>query len=97
MIIWRQKGGMYMPWMRTSNRDESHIDETSKALKATSLRLMPLDDAVQAAMKKCESDLQSELSNFHCSDEVNFQDRVTIRDHEFMTYHTLESHGIVFF
>ncbi len=41
-----KKGGMYMPWMCTLNRDESHIDETSKALKVTSLRLKPLDDVV---------------------------------------------------
>jgi hypothetical protein len=81
-----------MPWMHTSNRDESHIDKTSKAPKATSSRLMPLDDVVQAAMKKCESDLQCELGNFHCPDEVNFQDRVTIHDHEFTTYCTSESH-----
>ena len=58
---------------------------------------MPLDDVVRAAMKKCESDLQRELGNFHCPDEVNFQDRVTIRDHEFTTYCTSESHGVVFF
>ncbi len=48
-------------------------------------------------MKKCESDLQRKLGNFHCPDEVTFQDRVTIRNHEFMTYHTSESHGVVFF
>jgi hypothetical protein len=92
-----KKGGTYMSWMRTSNRDESHIDETSKAPKATSSRLKPLDDVVRAAMKKCESDLQCELGNFHCPDEVNFQDRVTIRDHEFTSYRTSESHGVVFF
>ena len=92
-----KKGDTYMSWMRTSNRDESHIDETSKAPKATSSRLKPLDDVVRAAMKKCESDLQRELGNFHCPDEVNFQDRVTICDHEFTTYHMSESHGVVFF
>ncbi len=86
-----------MPWMCTLNRDESHIDETSKAPKATSLRLKPLDDVVQAVIKKCESDLQCELGNFHCLDEVTFQDRVTICDHEFTTYHMSESHGVVFF
>jgi hypothetical protein len=48
-------------------------------------------------MKKCKSDLQCELGDFHCPDEVNFQDRVTIRDHKFTTYHTSESHSIVFF
>ncbi len=48
-------------------------------------------------MKKCESDLQHELGNFHCPDEVTFQDRVTIRNHEFTTYRTSESHSVVFF
>ena len=41
-----KKEGMYMPWMCTLNRDESHIDETSKAPKATSSRLKPLNDVV---------------------------------------------------
>ena len=48
-------------------------------------------------MKKCESDLQRKLGNFHCLDKVTFQDRVTICNHEFTTYHMSESHGVVFF
>ena len=48
-------------------------------------------------MKKYESDLQCKLGNFHYSDEVNFQDRVIIHNHEFMTYCMLESHSVVFF
>jgi hypothetical protein len=58
---------------------------------------MPLDEAIQAAMKKSEKDLQRELGNFHCPEEGKFQDRVTIRDHEFATYHTSENHGVIFF
>ena len=48
-------------------------------------------------MKKSEKALQHELGSFHCPEKVNFQDRVTIRDHEFATYRTSENHGVIFF
>jgi hypothetical protein len=41
--------------------------------------------------------MESQMQNFHCPDKVNFQDRVTIRNHEFTTYRTSESHGVIFF
>lgn len=48
-------------------------------------------------MVKSEGDLRCELGYFRCPEEVNYQNRVTIRDHEFTTYRTSESHGVVFF
>ena len=48
-------------------------------------------------MKGCENDLRCELGNFHCPEQVNFQDRVTIRDHNFTTYQASESYGVIFF
>lgn len=48
-------------------------------------------------MNRGEGDLQRELGNFHCPEQVIFQDRVTIRDHKFTTYQASESHGIIFF
>jgi hypothetical protein len=54
------------------------------------LRLKPLGRAIRAAM-------ESQMQNFHCPDKVNFQDRMTIHNHEFMTYRTSESHSVIFF
>ena len=48
-------------------------------------------------MKKSEKDLQRELGVFHCPEQADFRDRVTINQHEFTTYRTSESHGVVFF
>ncbi len=57
----------------------------------------PLDRDIRAAMEKSEKGLEQELGTFHCSEVADFQDRITIRDHEFTTYRTSESHGVVFF
>ena len=57
----------------------------------------PLDDAIQAVIKKSKKDLQHELGFFHHPEQADFQDRVTINQHEFTTYCTSESHGIIFF
>ena len=48
-------------------------------------------------MEKIKNDLQHKLGHFHCLEEVNYQDRVTIRDYEFTTYCMSEKHGVVFF
>lgn len=48
-------------------------------------------------MKKGEKDLQRELGFFRCPEQADFQDRVTINKHDFTTYRTSESHGVVFF
>jgi hypothetical protein len=48
-------------------------------------------------MKKSEKDLQRELGSFHCPEEADFQHRVTINKHDFTTYRTSESHGVIFF
>jgi hypothetical protein len=77
--------------------DDSYIDDISKAEKAAVSRLKPLDEAIRTAMERIENDLQRELGHFHCPEEVNYQDRVTIRDYEFTTYRTSEKHGVVFF
>lgn len=57
----------------------------------------PQDDAIQAAIKKSEKDLQCELGFFYHPEQADFQDRVTINKHEFTTYRTSESHGVIFF
>lgn len=76
----------------------TYIDDRSKVPKAVTPRLKPLDKAIRAAMmKESDNDLRHELGNFHCPERVKFQDRVTIRDYEFTTYRTSESHGVVFF
>jgi hypothetical protein len=59
--------------------------------------LKPLEEAIQAAMRKNEKELHRELGSFRCPEQANFQDRVTIHDHEFTTYRTSESQGVVFF
>ena len=41
--------------------------------------------------------LEWELGSFSCPEVADFQDRITIRDHEFTTYRTSESHGVIFF
>ncbi len=48
-------------------------------------------------MEKSEKDLEQELGTFHCPEVADFQDRITIRDHEFTTYRTSEKHGVLFF
>ena len=48
-------------------------------------------------MKKSEKDLQRELGVFHHPEQADFQDRVTVNKHEFTTYRTSESHGVIFF
>src|SRR6266702_1437614 len=78
-----------------SLRDESDTDIPSP--KPKKVKLKPLDEAVQAAMKRSEKDLQRELGFFHCPEKADFQDRVTINNHEFTTYRTSESHGVIFF
>ena len=93
-----KKGGTYMTEIRTLRQgDESHTDETSKVAKEANSRLKPLDEAIRVAMEKSESDLRHELGCFHCPEDVHFQDRVTIREHEFTTYRTSQSHGVIFF
>lgn len=92
-----EKRGTYTTRMRPWCEGEGHTDDSSKAPKAVVSKLKPLDEAIRAAMKEAESDLRRELGDFHCPEQVNFLDRVTIRDHEFTTYRTSESHGVVFF
>jgi hypothetical protein len=48
-------------------------------------------------MKKSEKDLQRELGFFHCPEQADFQDRITINKYTFSTYRTSESHGVIFF
>ncbi len=48
-------------------------------------------------MKKNEKELENELGFFRCPEQAYFQDRVTIHEHEFTTYRTSESHGVIFF
>lgn len=60
-------------------------------------KLKPLDRDIRAAMEKSETDLEQELGTFHCPEGAEFQDRITIRDYEFTTYRTSESHGVLFF
>jgi hypothetical protein len=83
------KRGTYMCAYR-GRRNEGLVDEAFEASKAATSRLKPLDRAIQAAM-------ESQMENFHCPDEVYFQDRVTIHNHEFTTYRTSESLGVIFF
>jgi hypothetical protein len=68
-----------------------------KATKVTISKLKPLDEVIRAAMEKNKRGLHQELGFFHCPDQADFQDRVTIRDHEFTTYRASESHGVIFF
>lgn len=70
---------------------------SQKGVKAPTSKSKPLDGAVRAAMEKSERDLHHELGSFRCPKQADFQDRVTIRDHEFATYRTSESHGVLFF
>ena len=93
-----EKRGMYMTHVHLRCRGESRIlDDSSIPPKAVTSRSKPLDGSIQAAMKASESNLRRELGNFHCPEQVIFQDRVAIRDYEFTTYRTSESHGVVFF
>ena len=48
-------------------------------------------------MRKSEKDLQHKLGFFHCPEQANFQDKVTINQHEFTTYRASESHDVIFF
>lgn len=48
-------------------------------------------------MEKSKGELYHELGPFRCPEQADFQDRVTIWDHEFTTYRTSESHGVIFF
>ncbi len=57
----------------------------------------PLDKDIRMALEKSKKDLEQELGSFSCPEVADFQDRITIRDHEFTTYRTSESHGIIFF
>src|SRR5229473_4696465 len=41
--------------------------------------------------------LEWELGSFSCPEVADFQNRITIRDHEFTTYCTSESHSVIFF
>ena len=79
--------------LRQSDTDKS----PSRTKKVAIMKLKPLDATIQAAMKKSEKDLQRELGVFHHPEQADFQDRVTINKHEFTTYCTSESHGIIFF
>jgi len=78
-----------------SLRDESDTDIPSP--KPKKVKLKPLDEVVQAAMKRSEKDLQCKLGFFHCPEKADFQDRVTINNHGFTTYCTSESHSVIFF
>jgi hypothetical protein len=80
-----------------SIRDESSTDEPSSKPKKAIAKSKPLDEAIRDAMKKSEKDLQRELGFFHCPEQADFQDRVTINEHEFATHRTSESHGVIFF
>lgn len=94
-----KKGGAYIPDMRTlSWGDGRHIENLPlKSAKVPMPTLKPLDEAIRAAMEKSEKELQHELGSFHCPEQADFQNRITIRDHEFTTYRTSESHGVLFF
>jgi hypothetical protein len=48
-------------------------------------------------MEKSKKDLEQELGSFHCPKLADFQDRITIRDHEFTTYRMSRSLGVLFF
>jgi hypothetical protein len=74
--------------------DGCYIEEPKNMSRSKS---KPLDGDIRAAMKKSEKDLEQELGTFHCPEVADFQDRITIRDHEFTTYRTSESHGVLFF
>jgi hypothetical protein len=69
----------------------------SKAKNISKLNLKPLDSDIQAVMEKSKMDLEQKLGTFHCSEVAEFQDRITIHDHKFMTYRTFKSHGVLFF
>ena len=56
-----------------------------------------MDEAILTAMKNSEKDLQCELGFFHCPEQADFQDRITINNYTFSTYRTSESHGVIFF
>jgi len=60
-------------------------------------RSKPIDRDIQAAMEKSKKELELELGTFHCPEVADFQDRITICDHDFTTYRTSESHGVLFF
>jgi hypothetical protein len=68
-----------------------------KAENMSASKSKPLDRDIRVAMEKSKKDLELELGTFHCPEVADFQDRITIRDHEFTTYRTSESHGVVFF
>jgi hypothetical protein len=90
-----EKRGTYMAEMHISGQPDE--DGTFKRPNAGTSSLRPLDEAIRVAMEKSERDLQRELGNFRCPEEAQFQDRVTIRDHEFATYRTSEKNGVIFF
>jgi hypothetical protein len=60
-------------------------------------RSKPIDRDIQAAMEKSKKELELELGTFHCPEVADFQDRITICDHDFTTYRTSESQGVLFF
>ncbi|KAH8983007.1 hypothetical protein EDB86DRAFT_2834165 [Lactarius hatsudake] len=72
-------------------------DKPSSKPKKAIVKSRPLDEAIRDAMKKSEKDLQRKLGFFHCPEQADFQDRVTINEHEFATHRTSESHGVIFF
>lgn len=93
------KGGRYTIKMRTLKLNVGCYIEKNP-LKVGNIPISkskPLDRDIRAAMKKSEKDLEQELETFHCPEVADFQDRITIRDHEFTTYRTSESHGVLFF
>src|SRR5260221_505447 len=96
---WVVKGGMYTDEMCILRpRGERYTDGTSKApQRAVTSRSKPLDETIRAAMKKSERDLQRDLGKSYRLEEADFLDRVTICGHEFATYRTSESHGVIFF
>ena len=93
------KGGMYMAEKCTlRQRDESDIDGTSNTPQhAVTSRPKPLDETICAAMKESKRDLWHKLGRSYCLEGADFQNRVTIHGHEFETYCTSESHGVIFF
>ena len=75
--------------------DNSGTDKSPSRSNITKSR--PVDEAIQAAMKRSEKDLQHELGFFHCPEQADFQDRITINKYTFSTYRASESHGVIFF
>lgn len=94
-----ENGGAYIPETRKlSLSNKNHIENPSlKPAEVHTSKSKPLDEAVQAAMKKSEKQLHRELGSFCCPEQAVFHDRVTIRDHKFTTYRTSENHGVIFF